>query len=76
MTTISINDNQANFIKSYYLYGFKSEDELITEALERLRNDVERTSLTESAALYTEVYNDDEDLRELTTSALLEKVND
>ena len=74
--TIAIDENQIDFLKKYSQYGFKTQDELVKEALSRLREDLEHESLEESASLYAELYADDEDLQELTESALAEKIND
>ena len=57
-------------------YGFKKQEDLVNEALERLRRDLEQESLEESADLYAEIYAEDEDLQELTESALAEKIYD
>ncbi len=74
--TIAIDENQIDFLKKYSQYGFKTQDELVKEALSRLRDDLEQESLEQSASLYAEIYADDEDLQELTESALAEKIND
>ncbi len=74
--TIAIDENQVDFLKKFSLYGFKTQDELVKEALSRLREDLEQKSLEISASLYAEIYDEDEDLQELTELALVEKIND
>ncbi len=74
--TITIDENQVDFLKKYSQYGFKTQEELVKEALSRLREDLEQKSLEDSANLYAEIYAHDEDLRELTELALAEKIND
>ena len=74
--TIAIDENEVDFLKKFSLYGFKNQDELVKEALIRLREDLEQKSLEESANLYAEIYAEDEDLQELTELALVEKIND
>ncbi len=74
--TIAIDENQIEFVKHYSQYGFKSEDELINEALDRLRSEFEHDSLLESAELYADIYETDEELRMLTETALTESLND
>ncbi len=64
--TIAIDENEVDFLKKFSLYGFKNQDELVKEALNRLRVDLEQKSLEESANLYAEIYNEDEELQELT----------
>lgn len=44
--------------------------------LEHERGNLERNALDESAILYAQVYSNEEDLRVLTESALLETVHD
>ena len=73
---IAIDDNQVEFLKRFSRYGFKSEGDLVKVALERLRNDMERKSLEESANIYADIYANDEELREITESALMETVDD
>jgi Arc/MetJ-type ribon-helix-helix transcriptional regulator len=71
-TNVKIEETQAEFLKRYSQYGFKDKNELVREALNRLREDLEQKSLRESAELYAEVYQNDADLQELTESALLD----
>ncbi|MEM9272708.1 MAG: hypothetical protein AAGA80_07055 [Cyanobacteria bacterium P01_F01_bin.143] len=47
-------------------------DELIRVALSKLRQELENRSLEESAELYAEIYEQDQELQELTESALLD----
>jgi hypothetical protein len=74
--TITIDEKQTDFLEKFSQYGFKKQEDLINEALERLRRDLEQKSLAESANLYAEIYAEDIDLQELTELALLEKIND
>ncbi len=74
--TIIIDEKQADFLEKFSQYGFKKQEDLVNEALERLRQDLERKSLEESADLYAEIYAEDNDLQELTELALAENVND
>ncbi|MDQ3322977.1 MAG: hypothetical protein M3525_11210 [Acidobacteriota bacterium] len=71
-TDVKIEETQAEFLNHYSRYGFKDKNELVREALNRLREDLEQKSLRESAELYAEIYQNDADLRELTESALLD----
>ncbi len=74
--TIAIDDNQVEFLKHFSRYGFKSQDDLVKEALDRLRNDVEQKSLEKSADLYAQIYAEDAELRELTELSLAETIDD
>ena len=74
--TVSIDEKQADFLEKFSQYGFQTQNDLVSEALERLRRDLEKQSLEESASLYAEIYAQDEDLQELTEMALAENIND
>lgn len=74
--TIAVDDNQVEFLRRFSLYGFKSQDDLVKEALNRLRLDFERKSLEESADLYAQVYAEEAELRDITQLALTETVDD
>ena len=69
-TEVKIEETQAEFLSHYSQYGFKDKNELVREALNRLKNELEEKSLIESAELYAELYANDADLQELTGSAL------
>ena len=71
-TNVKIEETHAEFLKHYSQYGFKDKNELVREALNRLREDLEQKSLRESAELYAELYEQDTDLQDLTESALLD----
>ena len=71
-TEVKIEETQAEFLNHYSQYGFKDKNELVREALNRLKSDLEEKSLVESAELYAELYGNDADLWELTESALLD----
>jgi Arc/MetJ-type ribon-helix-helix transcriptional regulator len=71
-TNVKIEETQAEFLKQYSQYGFRDKNELVREALNRLREDLEQISLRESAELYAEIYDQDADLQDLTESALLD----
>ena len=64
-TNVKIEEAQVEFLKHYSQYGFKGKNELVREALNRLRNDLEEKSPIESAELYAEIYQNDADLQEL-----------
>lgn len=66
----SLAENQIHFLEQYKGYGFRNKSALVREALERLRQELERKNLQKSANLYAEVYQEDEEVQELTESAL------
>lgn len=58
------------FLSHHRQYGFKDTSAMVQAALLHLQHEIEQRQLRESAALYTEVYAEDDDLSELTDSAL------
>lgn len=74
--TITIDDKQVDFLNKFSQYGFKKQEDLVSEALEPLRRDLEQKSLEDSADLYAEIYDEDSDLQELTELALADEIDD
>lgn len=67
---ISFNKNHINFLNKYQELGFKDKSSLVRSAIDEFIKLVERQKLVKSAKLYSEIYNEDEELRELTNSAV------
>ncbi len=61
---ITLTDDLADFLSVYKKFGFRSKSDMIRDALERLKKDLERKRLEESAVLYSELYDEDEEMRE------------
>jgi len=68
-TKFSCKENQVEFLNNYKEYGFKDKSDMVREALNRLKRELESQKLKESADLYAETYMEDSDLKELTESA-------
>jgi hypothetical protein len=51
-------------------YGFKDKSSMLRMAIDQLKKIIELEQLKQSANLYNEVYSEDEDLKELTESAI------
>ncbi len=66
----SVAESQIEFINQYSRFGFKDKSLMVRAALEELRKKLENQSLKESAELYAEIYQNDEELQELTNSAI------
>jgi Arc/MetJ-type ribon-helix-helix transcriptional regulator len=66
----SVAESQIEFIKQYSRFGFKDKSSLVRAALEELRKKLEYQSLKKSAELYAEIYQRDNELQELTNSAI------
>ena len=58
------------FINNHKLYGFKDKSSMVRAALLKLKEELELQSLKQSANLYTEVYQEDKELQELTDTAI------
>ncbi|MCP5052949.1 MAG: hypothetical protein GY940_37620 [bacterium] len=66
----SVEEQQASFLKSYKAYGFKDKSSMLRAAIELFKKEMERQSLRKSADLYSEIYSEDNDLKELTETAV------
>ena len=66
----SVEETQVQFLNDFKLYGFKDKSAMLREAIERFKKDVELESLRKSAELYSEIYSEDDELKELTETAL------
>jgi hypothetical protein len=69
-TKVSINDKQYLFLNKYKTFGFKNKSSMFREALDLLMREFKRDQLKKSAELYSEIYSEDKELRELTNSAI------
>jgi hypothetical protein len=66
----SLSPNHEEFVKQYQLWGFPDKSSLIREALNQLQTRLKHERLRKSAQLYAEVYQEDQELQELTGQAL------
>ncbi len=66
----SIGDEHVHFLNSFREYGFKDKSSMLRKALETFKKELELEKLRKSADLYSEVYAEDSELKELTESAL------
>ena len=68
---VEFQDSQISLLKKYKNFGFKSESALVAYALELFQKQIQKKAkLEESANLYAEIYEEDNDLQMLTESAL------
>ena len=70
--TLNIEEAQLNFLLHHQNYGFKDEAEMIKFALQKLQSELEDKDLEESPQLYTEIYEKDAELKELTETACVD----
>jgi len=65
----SVQETQAEFLSRFKEYGFKDKSAMLRSALDHFKNNLEREQLKESADLYAELYEEDDDLKALTEPA-------
>ena len=66
----SLTPPLVKFLGDYQAYGFKDRSSMVRIALQRFREELELQSLKQSANLYAEIYEQDEELHELTEIAI------
>ncbi len=66
----SLKEPQARFLNKYKTYGFKDKSSMIRAAIDRFKKEFELERLRVSADLYSEVYAEDRDLKEITEAAV------
>ena len=66
----SLTPPLVEFLGDYQTYGFKDRSSMVRIALQRFREELELQSLKQSANLYAEIYEQDEELHELTETAI------
>ena len=66
----SVKESQALFLSRYKDYGFKDKSTMLRAAIDQFKKNLELEQLKQSADLYAEDYSDDNDLKELTETAL------
>lgn len=68
----SLKDSHIQFLAQCKQYGFKDKSDVVRTALDRLHTELAQQCLCESADLYTEVYEEDDETHEWTDAALSE----
>ena len=66
----SVEETQARFLSNYKAYGFKDKSSMLRAAIDHFKKEIELESLRKSADLYSEIYSEDDDLKELTETAV------
>ncbi|MDJ0727937.1 MAG: hypothetical protein QNJ38_22780 [Prochloraceae cyanobacterium] len=66
----SLESTQIEFLNEFKNYGFKDKSEMVRAAILKLKQELELKTLIDSAEIYTELYSNDEELQELTGSAI------
>jgi hypothetical protein len=68
----SLEESHIQFLEQCKRYGFKDKSAVVRTALDRLCTELAQQRLHESAALYAEVYEEDDETQEWTDVALSE----
>lgn len=68
----SITEPLLDFLANYKRYGFRDKSDMVRAALTHLQAEIELQLLRQSANLYAEIYDEDEELQMLTEAASLE----
>ena len=66
----SIEETQVQFLNNFKAYGFKDKSSMLRTAIDHFIDKKELESLKKSADLYSEIYSENDDLKELTETAL------
>ena len=66
----SVNESQAHFLSNYKKHGFKDKSSMVRTAIDKLKKELEFEQLKQSADLYFEIYSENDDLKDLTESAI------
>ena len=66
----SVEESQSHFLKNFKVYGFKDKSSMLRAAIDHFKTEIELESLRKSADLYSEIYSEDDDLKELTEIAI------
>jgi len=65
----SVKESQAHFLNHFKAYGFKDKSSMVRTAIDHFKNKLELENLRKSAELYSEIYSEDDNLKELTETA-------
>lgn len=66
----SLNEKHIEFLNQYKKYGFKDKSSVIRTAINKLEKELEILKLKQSADLYSEIYVEDDELRDITEDAI------
>ena len=66
----SVEEAQARFLSNFKAYGFKDKSSMLRAAINQFKKEYETEQLIKSADLYSEIYSEDDDLKELTELAV------
>ena len=66
----SIEETQVHFLNNFKEDGFKDKSLMLRTAINHFKSKLELESLKKSADLYSEIYSENDDLKELTETSV------
>ncbi len=66
----SVAESQVEFLNQYSQFGYKDKSSMIRAAINELKKKLDLEKLKKSADIYAEIYTDDNELQDLTDSAI------
>lgn len=66
----SVEEQQAQFLNNFKAYGFKDKSTMLRTDIKHFKKEMELENLRKSTELYSEIYSEDNDLKEFTETAL------
>lgn len=66
----TLEQSHIDFLEQFKARGFKDKSSIVRLALERLHQELEQQELKESAELYAQLYEEDQELKQLTDEAI------
>ena len=66
----SVEESQAHFLRDHKKYGFKDKSSMLRAAIDHYKREMELERLKLSAVAYSDIYLKDDDLKDLTETAL------
>jgi len=66
----SVKEAQTLFLNNFKAYGFKDKSSMVRMAIDQFKNKLELEKLKQSATLYSEIYFENDNLKELTETAV------
>ncbi len=67
---IQLSKDQNDFLNNFKTFGFKNRSSMVRLAIDHLKKELETLQLKNSARIYSEIYQEGSELKELTESSL------
>ena len=66
----TLHETHTDFLSSHKEYGFKDKSSMLRAAIEHYRKQLEQQRLQQSADIYTDIYEQEHGLQELTSTGV------